>query len=76
MQLSTLLSAILPLVAISQVAAQKSFCRAAADSNTDFSQCASIRGVCTTACPRECGAGFKLQSVNIGEGECACFCNK
>ncbi|KAF3797807.1 hypothetical protein GCG54_00011899 [Colletotrichum gloeosporioides] len=43
---------------------------------SDFSGCTSIRGVCTTACPRECGAAFKLQSVNVGEGACACFCTK
>ncbi|KAF4896729.1 hypothetical protein CGCF415_v011425 [Colletotrichum fructicola] len=76
MQLSTLFSIVLPLALASQAAAQKSFCRAAVDSSSDFSGCTSIRGVCTTACPRECGAAFKLQSVNVGEGACACFCTK
>ncbi|KAK2761516.1 hypothetical protein CKAH01_16288 [Colletotrichum kahawae] len=53
MQLSTIFSIVLPLVLASQAAAQKSFCRAAVDSSSDFGGCTSIRGVCTTACPRE-----------------------
>ncbi|TDZ14882.1 hypothetical protein Cob_v012234 [Colletotrichum orbiculare MAFF 240422] len=76
MQFSTIFSIVLPLFMASQVAAQRSYCRPAADSNTDFSQCTGIRGVCVTACPRECGAGFSLHTVNIGEGDCSCFCQK
>ncbi|KAF6820859.1 hypothetical protein CPLU01_12673 [Colletotrichum plurivorum] len=60
MQLSTFLSMIMPLAMVSQVAGQKSFCRAAADSNTDFSGCTSIRDVCTTACPREVICSFSV----------------
>ncbi|KAK2759275.1 hypothetical protein CKAH01_16691 [Colletotrichum kahawae] len=73
MQISTLLSIILPVAMVSQVAAQKSYCKSGGTSNPD---CQPFNEVCTNACPRECGAGFKLQSLNKVDGKCGCFCTK
>ncbi|TDZ20147.1 hypothetical protein Cob_v007048 [Colletotrichum orbiculare MAFF 240422] len=77
MQLSSVLSVLLPLSIATLAVAQKSYCRAFVG-NQGFSNaaCRTIQDVCTTACPRECGAGFKLQSVNVEEGKCGCFCTK
>ncbi|KAK1460502.1 hypothetical protein CCUS01_08849 [Colletotrichum cuscutae] len=76
MQLPTILSVILSMALVGQAATQKSYCRAFANNNLSNAACRGIEGVCTTACPRECGAGFVLQSVNEAEGKCGCFCKK
>ncbi|KAK1657564.1 hypothetical protein BDP55DRAFT_734842 [Colletotrichum godetiae] len=76
MQFSTLISVILPMALVGKAAAQKSYCRAFDNTNLSNGACRGIEGVCTTACPRECGAGFALQSVNEAEGKCGCFCKK
>ncbi|KAK0373647.1 hypothetical protein CLIM01_09018 [Colletotrichum limetticola] len=76
MQWPTILSVILSMALVGQAAAQKSYCRAFANNNLSNAACRGIEGVCTTACPRECGAGFVLQSVNEAEGKCGCFCKK
>ncbi|KAG7055931.1 hypothetical protein JMJ77_0008382 [Colletotrichum scovillei] len=76
MQLPSILSVILPMALVGQAAAQKSYRRAFANNNLSNAGCRGIEGLCTTACPRQCGADFVLQSVNEAGGKCGCFCKK